>query len=118
MALSLELIAETMKPYGAEILLAREQSFHFRQVKILALEDLPNLAEDVLYISQPKALRKLSRSVFRNHCFVFSARPSALERYRDLVNAILCFPPGRPPWSATGIWSTPLCSTRPRPWAR
>ena len=89
MALSLELIAETMKPYGAEILLAREQSFHFRQVKILALEDLPNLAEDVLYISQPKALRKLSRSVFRNHCFVFSARPSALERYRDLVNAIV-----------------------------
>ncbi|MBO5556418.1 MAG: helix-turn-helix domain-containing protein [Oscillospiraceae bacterium] len=89
MTLSLELIAETMADYGAEILLAREQSFCFRQVKILSLEDLPNLAEDVLYISQPKALRKLSRSVFRNHCFVFSAGSAAVERYRDLLNAIV-----------------------------
>ena len=89
MELSLEIITESMKRFQGALLLADDQPFSFRRIKLLSEEDFQNLAEDTLYVGLPKTLRKLPRSDFRGHCFVFPAKQSAVERYKGYINAIV-----------------------------
>lgn len=88
MKLSLELVAESLNPFGAKINLIREESFVFSGVQLLSL-NMTELQEDILYICEPSLLFKLKRSLTNNICFVFRARPQKLERYQKLVNAIV-----------------------------
>ncbi len=89
MLLSLEIVSESMKPFQPALLLADQQTFRFRQIKLLAEEDFSRLSEDTLYIGLPKTLRKLPKSEFAGHCFVFPAKQSAVERYKGYINAIV-----------------------------
>lgn len=88
MKLSLELVAESLNPFGAKINLIREESFVFSGVQLLSLS-MTELQEDILYICEPSLLFKLKRSLTGNICFVFRARPQKLERYQKQVNAIV-----------------------------
>lgn len=88
MQLSLELVAESLNPFGAKINLIREESFVFSGVQLLSL-NMTELQEDILYICEPSLLFKLKRSLTSNICFVFRARPQKLERYGKQVNAIV-----------------------------
>lgn len=89
MALSVELIAESMEKFGVELLLAQDRPFAFRTIQMLSAETAETLSEDVLYIAEPKVLYKLSKSKFRDHCFVFRGKVQQIERYRSFVNAIV-----------------------------
>lgn len=89
MTLSVELVAESMQKFDVEIMLAQDRAFAFRTIQMLSAETAESLSEDVLYIAEPKMLYKLSKSKYRDHCFVFRARPAQIERYRSFVNAIV-----------------------------
>ena len=73
MALSVELVAESMKKFDVEIMLAQDRPFAFRTIQMLSAETAESLSEDVLYVAEPKMLYKLSKSKYRDHCFVFRA---------------------------------------------
>ena len=89
MKLSVDLIAESMAIFNVEVLLAQDREFMFSGIQMLSEETSEDLREDILYISQPKMLNKLSKAKFRNHFFVFKARSQQLERYKQFVNAIV-----------------------------
>lgn len=89
MALSVELIAESMEKFGVELLLAQDRPFVFRTIQMLSAETAEMLCEDVLYIAEPRLLRKLTKSKYRDHCFVFRAKVQQIEQYRSFVNAIV-----------------------------
>ena len=75
MTLSVELIAESMQPFGAHVVRRQERPFAFRQVQMLTPEAETALEEDVLYIGEPKVIRRLPKALLRDHFFVVRARP-------------------------------------------
>ena len=89
MNLSVDIIMEALKPFGAALVVSREEEFQFSSVQILSLDHLDELREDVLYISAPRTLRKLPKKYFKDHFFVFKASPTDLERYHQFVNTII-----------------------------
>ena len=60
MTLSVEMIAESMQPFGARVVMQQERTFAFRRVQMLTPESENTLEEDVLYVSEPKVVRRLS----------------------------------------------------------
>lgn len=88
MKLSLELITDSMKQFGGQLMLAQDRSFAFSKVQMLSLNHLADLQDDVLYISDPRTLRKMSKKDFKDRFFVFSAKTSYLEQYSQFLNAI------------------------------
>lgn len=89
MVLSVELIAESMKKFNVELLLAQDRPFAFQTIQMLSPEMVDTLREDVLYIAEPRLLRKLTKSKYRDRCFVFRAKVQQIEQYRSFVNAIV-----------------------------
>lgn len=89
MTLSMELIAESMEPFGVQVLLGQERAFCFRKVQMLTSEMVEELEEDVLYISEPKVIRRLPKNQLLDHCFVFHVRPGEEEHVRPGLNAIV-----------------------------
>lgn len=88
MNLSLELVAESLLPFGGKINLIQNDSFVFSGVQLLSV-NMSQLQEDILYVCEPSMLFKLKKSQTNNICFVFSARPQRLETYKKQVNAIV-----------------------------
>lgn len=89
MTLSVELIAESMQPFGAHVVRRQERPFAFRQVQMLTPEAETALEEDVLYIGEPKVIRRLPKALLRDHFFVVRARPGDDEPVRPGINAIV-----------------------------
>ena len=89
MTLSVELIAESMQPFGARVVMQQERTFAFRQVQMLTPESENALEEDVLYISEPKVIRRLPKRLLSNHFFVVRARTEDAEPVRPGINALL-----------------------------
>lgn len=56
MTLSVEMIAESMQPFGARVVMQQERTFAFRRVQMLTPESENTLEEDVLYVSEPKVI--------------------------------------------------------------
>ena len=50
MTLSVEMIAESMQPFGARVVMQQERTFAFRRVQMLTPESENTLEEDVLYV--------------------------------------------------------------------
>ncbi|MFR0796982.1 MAG: hypothetical protein ACLSHG_12490 [Oscillospiraceae bacterium] len=61
MTLSVEMIAESMQPFGARVVMQQERTFAFRRVQMLTPESENTLEEDVLYVSEPKVIRRYRR---------------------------------------------------------
>lgn len=78
MKLSLNLIAESLSSFDAQIILSEEREFEFSGVQILTLP-VETLENDVLYICEPKVLPRLKRALFTDHCFIFKARPQQIQ---------------------------------------
>ena len=89
MTLSVELIAESMQPFGALVVMQQERTFAFRRVQMLTPESENALEEDVLYVSEPRVIRRLPKGLLRDHFFVVRARPEDAEPVRPGVNALL-----------------------------
>ena len=60
MTLSVEMIAESMQPFGARVVMQQERTFAFRRVQMLTPESENTLEEDVLYVSEPKVIRRVT----------------------------------------------------------
>lgn len=88
MTLSANLIADSLQQFGGTMMLAQEREFFFSKVQMLSLSHADELRDDVLYISDARTLRKMSKKNFKNHFFVFSAKVSCLEQYSQFLNAI------------------------------
>lgn len=82
MTLSVEMIAESMQPFGARVVMQQERTFAFRRVQMLTPESENTLEEDVLYVSEPKVIRRLPKGLLHDHFFVVRARSSAASRTR------------------------------------
>lgn len=80
MTLSVEMIAESMQPFGARVVMQQERTFAFRRVQMLTPESENTLEEDVLYVSEPKVIRRLPKGLLHDHFFVVRARPEDAER--------------------------------------
>ena len=89
MTLSVEMIAESMQPFGARVVMQQERTFAFRRVQMLTPESENTLEEDVLYVSEPKVIRRLPKGLLHDHFFVVRARPEDAEPVRPGVNALL-----------------------------
>ena len=89
MMLSVEMIAESMQPFGARVVMQQERTFAFRRVQMLTPESENTLEEDVLYVSEPKVIRRLPKGLLRDHFFVVRARLEDAEPVRPGVNALL-----------------------------
>ena len=89
MTLSVEMIAESMQPFGARVVMLQERTFAFRRVQMLTPESENTLEEDVLYVSEPKVIRRLPKGLLHDHFFVVRARPEDAEPVRPGVNALL-----------------------------
>lgn len=92
MTLSVEMIAESMQPFGARVVMQQERTFAFRRVQMLTPESENTLEEDVLYVSEPKVIRRLPKGLLHDHFFVVRARPEDAEPVRPGVNALLAMP--------------------------
>ena len=88
MTLSANLVADSLQQFGGTMMLAQEREFFFSKVQMLSLSHADELRDDVLYISDARTLRKMSKKNFKNHFFVFSAKVSCLEQYSQFLNAI------------------------------
>lgn len=89
MTLSVEMIAESMQPFGARVVMQQERTFAFRRVQMLTPESENTLEEDVLYVGEPKVIRRLPKGLLHDHFFVVRARPEDAEPVRPGVNALL-----------------------------
>lgn len=89
MTLSVALIAESMQPFGARIVMPQDRTFAFRRVQMLTPEVESALEEDVLYVSEPKVLRRIPKGQLHDHFFVVRARADDTEPVRPGVNALL-----------------------------
>ena len=89
MTLSVEMIAESMQPFGARVVMQQERTFAFRRVQMLTPESENTLEEDVLYVSEPKVIRRLPKGLLHDHFFVVRARPEDAEPVRPGANALL-----------------------------
>lgn len=69
MTLSVEMIAESMQPFGARVVMQQERTFAFRRVQMLTPESENTLEEDVLYVSEPKVIRRLPKGLLHDHFF-------------------------------------------------
>lgn len=78
MKLSLNLIAENLSSFDAQIILSEEREFEFSGIQILTLP-VETLEDDILYICEPKVLPRLKRSLFIKHCFIFKAKPQQIQ---------------------------------------
>ena len=74
MTLSVEMIAESMQPFGARVVMQQERTFAFRRVQMLTPESENTLEEDVLYVSEPKVIRRLPKGLLHDHFFSLSGR--------------------------------------------
>lgn len=74
MTLSVEMIAESMQPFGARVVMQQERTFAFRRVQMLTPESENTLEEDVLYVSEPKVIRRLPKGLLHDHFFVGPGR--------------------------------------------
>ena len=54
MTLSVEMIAESMQPFGARVVMQQERTFAFRRVQMLTPESENTLEEDVLYAASQR----------------------------------------------------------------
>ena len=63
MTLSVEMIAESMQPFGARVVMQQERTFAFRRVQMLTPESENTLEEDVLYVGEPKVIRTTTFSL-------------------------------------------------------
>ena len=73
MTLSVEMIAESMQPFGARVVMQQERTFAFRRVQMLTPESENTLEEDVLYVGEPKVIRRLPKGLLHDH-FSLSGR--------------------------------------------
>lgn len=89
MMLSVELVAESMQPFGARVVTQSGRPFAFRRVQMLTAEAENALEEDVLYVGEPKVIRRLPKGLLRDHFFVVRANPDDDEPIRPGLNAIL-----------------------------
>ena len=88
MTISIELIAEALEPFGVRVQLSQEREFEFRKVQMLTPDGVDSLSEDVLYVCEPKMIRRLSKSQIRDRCFVVRARPGYEDVVRPGMNVI------------------------------
>jgi len=89
MYLTIDLIAESMEPFGGKLLLAQKQPFPMKRLEMLCSAEQTVLSEDTLYVCESKTLSKLPKSSLKNHCFVFRADVSEMDRYDGTLNAIV-----------------------------
>ena len=89
MTLSLELIAENLCPFGIKVVMQQKRSFEFKKVQMLTLEPENELEDDVLYISEPKIIRRLPKKQLRDHFFVVRTDPDDDSSVRPGINALL-----------------------------
>lgn len=78
MKLSLNLIAESLSGFDAQVILATDREFEFSGVQILTLP-VETLEDDILYICEPRVLPRLKRALFADHCFIFKAKPQQIQ---------------------------------------
>ena len=88
MTISIELIAEALEPFGVRVQLSQEREFEFSKVQMLTPDGVDSLSEDVLYVCEPKMIRRLSKSQLRGRCFVVRARPGYEDVVRPGMNVI------------------------------
>ena len=88
MTISIDLIAETLESFGVRVQLAQDRQFEFKKVQMLTPDGADSLSEDVLYVCEPKMIRRLSKSQLRDRCFVVRVRPGYEEVVRPGMNVI------------------------------
>ena len=87
MTLSANLVADSLQQFGGTMMLAQEREFFFSKVQMLSLSHADELRDDVLYISDARTLRKMSKKNFKNHFFVFSAKVSCLNTFANTTKS-------------------------------
>lgn len=88
MTLSVDLIAEALAPFGVHLQLAQDREFQFRKVQVLTPDGAASMEDDILYVCEPKMIRRLSKSQLRDRCFVVRARPGYEDVVRPGMNVI------------------------------
>lgn len=88
MTVSIELIAEALEPFGVRVQLSQVKDFEFRKVQVLTPDGVDSTSDDVLYVCEPKMIRRLTKSQLHNRCFVVRARPGYEDAIRPAMNVI------------------------------
>lgn len=87
--LSVELIAENMCHFGIKVVVDKEKDFQFKKVQLLTPEPRSELEPDVLYIGEPKTIRRLPKKQLQDHFFVVRTDPKDDAPLRAGINALL-----------------------------
>lgn len=88
MLISLELIVEAMEAYGVRVSMSQQREFSFRKVQMLTPDGVESMSEDILYVCEPKMIRRLTKAQLRDRCFVVRARPGYDDLPRPGMNVI------------------------------
>lgn len=88
MNISIDLVCEALEPFGVRVQLAQEREFLFKNVQMLTPGGIDEMSEDILYVCEPKMIRRLPKSRLRDKCFVVRSRPGYEEVLRPGMNVI------------------------------